>query len=165
MFDIGWSEMFIILVVALLVVGPRDLPRFARTLGQWTGKARRMAREFQRGIDELARESELDKVRDEINKVGRTDIKKRIEKEIDPDEELYGSFDLNAPGAKRKTAKADGGNGSAEAAAVGDEASERERLAPPHAPPEPQPAEADAGAANNKAAERAAPDPARVNQD
>ena len=54
MFDIGWSELLIIGVVALVVVGPKDLPKMFRTLGQLTGKARAMAREFQRAMESAA---------------------------------------------------------------------------------------------------------------
>ena len=63
MFDIGWSEMAVILMVALIVIGPKDLPRVARTIGKWTGKARGMAREFQRSLDDMAREAELQDVK------------------------------------------------------------------------------------------------------
>ena len=51
MFDIGWSEMLVVGVVALIVVGPKDLPKMFHTLGEMTGKARGMAREFQRAMD------------------------------------------------------------------------------------------------------------------
>ena len=57
MFDIGWSELLVIGVVALIVVGPKDLPVMFRTLGRMTGKARGMAREFSRAMDDAARES------------------------------------------------------------------------------------------------------------
>ena len=57
MFDIGWSEMLVVGVVALIVVGPKDLPKMFHTLGEMTGKARGMAREFQRAMDAAARET------------------------------------------------------------------------------------------------------------
>ncbi|MFN4057906.1 MAG: Sec-independent protein translocase protein TatB [Roseinatronobacter sp.] len=54
MFDIGWTELLLIGVVALIVVGPKDLPKMFRTLGQLTAKARNMAREFQRAMEDAA---------------------------------------------------------------------------------------------------------------
>jgi sec-independent protein translocase protein TatB len=57
MFDIGWSELLIVGVVALIVVGPKDLPKMFRTLGQVTGKLRGMAREFTRAMESAADET------------------------------------------------------------------------------------------------------------
>ena len=54
MFDIGWTELLLIGVVALIVVGPKDLPKMFRALGQFTAKARNMAREFQRAMEDAA---------------------------------------------------------------------------------------------------------------
>jgi sec-independent protein translocase protein TatB len=96
MFDIGWSEMMVILVVALIVIGPKDLPRVARNVGRWVGKARAMARDFQNQLEDMAREAELDKVKQEIEKAGRTDVKRTIEKTIDPKGELGRAFDPSA---------------------------------------------------------------------
>ncbi|MEM7505454.1 MAG: Sec-independent protein translocase protein TatB [Pseudomonadota bacterium] len=59
MFDLGWTELLLIGAVALIVVGPKDLPRMLRTLGQYTGKARGMAREFQRSMEDAAREADV----------------------------------------------------------------------------------------------------------
>lgn len=85
MFDVGWSEMALILMVALVVIGPKDLPRVARTVGKWTAKARGMAREFQRSLDDMAREAELQDLKAEMEKLSRTDVRHRLEETIDPD--------------------------------------------------------------------------------
>lgn len=57
MFDIGWTELLLIGIVALIVVGPKDLPVMFHTLGRFTAKARSMAREFSRAMDDAAKES------------------------------------------------------------------------------------------------------------
>jgi sec-independent protein translocase protein TatB len=62
MFDIGYSELLIIAVVALIVIGPKDLPRVMRTVGNWVGKARGMARHFRSGLDTMMREAELEEM-------------------------------------------------------------------------------------------------------
>ena len=69
MFDIAWSELLVIIVVALVVVGPKDLPRLMRTAGQWAGRARAMADQFRRSFDDIARQSELDELRSEVNRL------------------------------------------------------------------------------------------------
>ena len=69
MFDIAWSELLVIIVVALVVVGPKDLPRLMRTAGQWAGRARAMADQFRRSFDDIARQSELDELRAEVNRL------------------------------------------------------------------------------------------------
>jgi sec-independent protein translocase protein TatB len=103
-FDIGWSEMAVVLLVALVVIGPRDLPRVARTMGKWVAKGRAMAREFQNALEDMAREAELDKVKSEIEKAGRTDLGKTIENTIDPTGELGQAFD---PTAKSRSERKD----------------------------------------------------------
>ena len=62
MLDIGWSEMLVIVVVAIVVIGPRDLPGVLRTVGRWIGKVRSLSREFQRNLNDIARETEFDEV-------------------------------------------------------------------------------------------------------
>lgn len=67
MLDVGWQEMLVIAVVAIIVVGPRELPQLMRTVGRWLGRARRMAREFQSHLEDLGREVELDALRKDID--------------------------------------------------------------------------------------------------
>lgn len=81
MLDIGWTELLVIGVVALIVVGPKDLPKMFRTLGQFTAKARNMAREFQRAMDEAADESGVKDVARDLR--GMTDPKKMGMDELD----------------------------------------------------------------------------------
>ncbi len=59
MFDVAPSEMLLVVIVALVVIGPKDLPRVLRVVGQWVGKARGVARQFRSGFDEMMREAEL----------------------------------------------------------------------------------------------------------
>ena len=63
---IGSSEIFVIALVALIVVGPKDLPGMLRKLGQFVSKMRSMANEFRASFDEMARQSELDDLRKEV---------------------------------------------------------------------------------------------------
>jgi len=71
MFDIGGTELLVIAIVAIVVVGPKELPRMLRTLGQFVGKAKMMAREFQTHFNEAAEEAGLDEVRKGIASVER----------------------------------------------------------------------------------------------
>ncbi|SHM71715.1 Sec-independent protein translocase protein TatB [Roseibium suaedae] len=89
MFDIGWTEIMVIVCVAIIVVGPKDLPRMLRTVGQMIGKARRLSREFQSTFNEAIREAEqqagIDEMRKQVEAAGNTnplgDLKKSIEAE------------------------------------------------------------------------------------
>jgi sec-independent protein translocase protein TatB len=64
MLDLGWSELLIIGVVALIVVGPKDLPKMLRTLGQYAGRAKGIARDFQRSMDDAARQADIEELRE-----------------------------------------------------------------------------------------------------
>jgi len=66
MFDIGWSEILIIVVVAIVVVGPKDLPRLMGTFGRYAGKLRRAAADFQRQFDDAIRETEVKKAMETV---------------------------------------------------------------------------------------------------
>ncbi|MBC7906934.1 MAG: twin-arginine translocase subunit TatB [Rhodospirillaceae bacterium] len=85
MFDIGWDEMALVAVVALIVIGPKDLPVVLRQLGRWTRKAREMAGEFQRGVDDMVRETELADLKTQVEKATDPNMLRReIENTIDP---------------------------------------------------------------------------------
>ena len=71
MFDIGWCELLVIGIVALIVIGPKELPGALRTLGQWMGKIRRMAAEFQGQFQEAMREAEIDRAQEGHRRHGR----------------------------------------------------------------------------------------------
>ena len=88
MLDIGSWEFLIVIVIALIVIGPKDLPGMVRTVSQWVRRARELAREFQGGLEDMAREAELDKVKDtlqaELDPDGMVNtIKRDIEDEIE----------------------------------------------------------------------------------
>ena len=69
MFDVGWSEMVVIGIVALIAIGPKELPGVLRTVGQWIGKARRMASEFQGQFQEAIREAEMADIKKQFDEV------------------------------------------------------------------------------------------------
>ncbi|EBA11592.1 Sec-independent protein translocase protein TatB [Roseobacter sp. CCS2] len=67
MFGLGWSEMLVVGIVALIVIGPKDLPGLFRTVGQFTGKARMMAREFSNAMNQAADQSGINEVSKTLN--------------------------------------------------------------------------------------------------
>jgi sec-independent protein translocase protein TatB len=84
MFDIGWSEMAVIMLIALIVIGPKELPNAMRSVAKWTRKARSLAREFQSGIDDMVREADLEEARKAFDATKTFDIDKAVEDTIDP---------------------------------------------------------------------------------
>jgi sec-independent protein translocase protein TatB len=66
MFDIGWGELVVIGIVALIAIGPKELPGALRTMGQWMGKVRRMASEFQSQFQEAMREAEMADIKQQV---------------------------------------------------------------------------------------------------
>jgi sec-independent protein translocase protein TatB len=92
MFDFSWSEILLIGVVALVVIGPKDLPRVLRTAGQWMSRARGVAREFQVQVDQLVRESELDDVRKHMSDAASLDPRRMIRNWIDPSGDIERGF-------------------------------------------------------------------------
>jgi sec-independent protein translocase protein TatB len=85
MFDLGWDEMALIAVVTLIVIGPKDLPVVLRQAGRWARRARELAAEFQRGVDDMVRETELHEMKHQVEQV--TDLRaleQKIESAVDP---------------------------------------------------------------------------------
>jgi sec-independent protein translocase protein TatB len=93
MFDFAWSELALIAVVALVVIGPKDLPRVMRTVGQWTRRARAIAREFQGSLDQMVREAELDEVKRHIDRATSFNVENEFRRTIDPAGDLQRSLD------------------------------------------------------------------------
>ncbi len=85
MFDLAWSEIALIGVVALIAIGPKDMPVAIKAVAEMVKKARRMASEFQTHVDEMVREANLHEVRDHINDIRSMDIKGKIMSAVDGD--------------------------------------------------------------------------------
>src|SRR5215472_11574471 len=99
MFDFSWSELLVIGIVALVFIGPKELPGVLRMLGQWMSKVRRMASEFQNQFHEAMREAELADLKKEVDEMATKaqsyahfdpidDIRKDIEKAASPPADL-----------------------------------------------------------------------------
>lgn len=89
----GFLELMLVAVVALIIVGPRDLPKLMRTAGQFVAKARRMAGEFTAAFDQMARETEMEELRKEIDDLKKnnpvSDLKRAVDESVAPiDKEL-----------------------------------------------------------------------------
>ncbi len=128
MIDIGWSEMLIVAVVAIIVIGPKDLPKALRTVGQWVGKARGMAREFRSSIDDMVRESELQEIREQANTIANFDVDKAIDTAADPSGTSSGVFDK----PRSATPADDDGQDKAPTGAGEFYANPENVMAPPH---------------------------------
>ena len=84
MFDIGWPELFVVAVVLIVVVGPKDLPGMLRTFGRMIAKLRGMAGEFRSQFDEALREAELDEVRKAVDDVQKLNPKTAMREAMEP---------------------------------------------------------------------------------
>ncbi|MFC7477051.1 Sec-independent protein translocase protein TatB [Dankookia sp. GCM10030260] len=147
MFDLAWSEIALIGVVALVVIGPKDLPEAIRGLARGVQKLRRMASEFQGQADELVREANLEEVRSSINEIRNFNIRDTLEKHVDKDGTIRKSFTedpLKTDYASTTTAPAGGpAPGAVEGASAAPGSAEALPPAPPafippaYAPPPP----------------------------
>ncbi len=145
MFDIGWQEIIILMLIALIVVGPKDLPRVVKTAGQWMGKARGYARDFQRTIEEAADATEIDAIKKEIDEANRElstarrdvaegadAIKKDVAEGTDSVNKMFSEDAMAAAKANGGEPPAEADGGQAETAAAS--AAESEPAAAPAAP-------------------------------
>jgi len=92
MFDLSWSHIAILVVVALLVLGPKELPNAIRTGAQLLRAGRKLANEFRSGVDELVREAELEETRKAISQAMTEGVQKTLEENVDPQGEIKGAI-------------------------------------------------------------------------
>jgi sec-independent protein translocase protein TatB len=92
MFDLAWSEILLIGAVALIAIGPKDMPVAIRTVTSAIKKARRMAAEFQSHVDEMVREADLGDVKKSISELRNFDLKGHVERAVDPDHSIRDSL-------------------------------------------------------------------------
>ena len=95
MFDIGWTEVTIIIIVAIIVIGPKDLPRVLRTVGEWVGKAKSLTREFRGHVDDFVRETELEDIKKQIEQAGDTNLESLVEDAVDLDDEVKDAMNFD----------------------------------------------------------------------
>ena len=139
MFDIGWSELLVIGAIALIVVGPKDLPGLLRTLGKYAAQARGMAREFQRSMEEAAREADISNIKELREASNELRNLKKTPFDYDPAKQK------KAAGAATKTAAAAAGAAAAKPAAADETPAAPKPAADAPAKPAPsKPAQADA---------------------
>jgi len=87
MLDIGWTEILVITVIALFIVGPKDIPKVLRTVGIWIGKFKSITRDFQNTVQDAVKEAELDEVKKQIESA-KTGFTKEMSETIDSEGEL-----------------------------------------------------------------------------
>jgi sec-independent protein translocase protein TatB len=110
-FDLSWSHILLFLVITLVVVGPKDLPKMMRMAGRWMGKARAMANQLRRSFDEMARQSELDELRAEIQALRAdrplADVERSLHQSILPPADLPPPAAESPSAAKPEPAKSE----------------------------------------------------------
>lgn len=104
MLDVGWQELFLIAVITIIVVGPKEIPRVLRTVTLWIRKIKDMAREFQSSIDDIAREADLDDIKQQLAAAKDFDIEREMENAIDPNGDVSNAIhDIAAPVEQTKS--------------------------------------------------------------
>jgi sec-independent protein translocase protein TatB len=100
-FGVGYSEMFVLALIALIVIGPKDLPKVLRTFGRFMQKARGMAREFQGHVDQAMRETGVDEIKSGFNDLKAPNLMSPPAKEIAPKANDFEDY-FGAPDSKAK---------------------------------------------------------------
>jgi sec-independent protein translocase protein TatB len=166
MLDMSWGEVMVIGAVALIVIGPKDLPKALRTVGQMTGKIRRMASEFQGQFSEAMREAELDEVKRQIQ--GVNDSVGSLNTNFNPMQTIRDELKGAVEGSGASTVKTPGTTVSdapapTDESAPGAAATEPVVAMPvPSVPPVADPAESIARALQQTSADAPAPEPQPV---
>jgi len=88
MFDFSWSQIMLIGVVALVLIGPKDLPIALRAMSNMIKKARGMAAEFHTHVDDMMKSADLKDVKDQFSNIRNFDLRSEIEKAVDPDRSI-----------------------------------------------------------------------------
>ncbi|MAK61821.1 MAG: twin-arginine translocase subunit TatB [Ponticaulis sp.] len=102
----GISEFLLIAILALIVVGPKDLPLMMRRLGQWVGQAKRMANEFRGAFDDIARQAELDELRKEIEDLKKNNSVEQAMAELKETEDQINASVLKEEASQKKDTSA-----------------------------------------------------------
>jgi sec-independent protein translocase protein TatB len=134
MFDFAWSEILLIGAVALIAIGPKDMPAAIRTVSGMIKKARRMAAEFQTHVDEMVREADLGDVKKAFSDIRNLDIPSLLEKHVDPDRSIRDTFNEDP---FKPTYPTPGEVSTLDEVAVGEPAVP-EQLSPPETPAAPE---------------------------
>ncbi|UYH51549.1 Sec-independent protein translocase protein TatB [Candidatus Kirkpatrickella diaphorinae] len=97
MFDFSWSEVAVVVIIALIFIGPKDLPVAIRSVSRAVKAIRRMASEFQTHVDDFVKEADLDEATSSLKDLHPTKIRDRLLKNIDPDHTLRDGIDVTPP--------------------------------------------------------------------
>jgi sec-independent protein translocase protein TatB len=159
MFEIGWSELLLIGIVALIAIGPKELPTVLRTLGQWMSKLRRMASEFQSQFQEAMREAEMADLKKQVDEMtsqaqsyASFDPVSEVKRELESTQQQIESAMVDTAGAARPSPPVAAEPSTSPAGAEPAVAPGTDVAAPASAAPEPATADADAAKPDGKPA-------------
>ena len=159
MFEIGWSELLLIGIVALIAIGPKELPTVLRTLGQWMSKLRRMASEFQNQFQEAMREAEMADLKKQVDEMtsqaqsyASFDPVSEVKRELESTQQQIESAMVDTAGAATPSPPVAAEPSTSPAGAALPAAPATDAAAPSSAAPEPATADADAAKPDGKPA-------------